>query len=73
MDFAAPLLPLSRIGFQTSQNSGVGAACVCAWGPYAPHEIGPSVRYVPSCYRPTTCAALVRWGGYSGGTPKLGP
>ena len=49
MNFAAPL-PLSRIGFQTSQNSGVGAACVCAWGPYAPHEIGPSVRYVPSCY-----------------------
>ena len=22
----------------------------CVGGPYAPHEIGPSVRYVPSCY-----------------------
>ena len=27
-----------------------GVGDVCVWGPYAPHEIGPSVRYVPSCY-----------------------
>ena len=54
---------LSHIGgFSNKSNVLLRGVSVCVWGPYAPHEIGPSVRYVPSCYPAGLSRCWDMWG-----------
>ena len=48
--------------FSNKSNVLLRGVGVCVWGPYAPHEIGPSVRYVPSCYPPGLSRCWDMWG-----------
>ena len=56
-----PFVPHRRL-FKQVKCVAAWRQCVCVWGPYAPHEIGPSVRYVPSCYPAGLSRCWDMWG-----------